>query len=275
MDGRVMTEEGAEHPKVFSPAYYDRLYEIEDRHWWSVGMREIEGAVLRAHLPGGPLDVLDAGCGTGVMLDWLATFAGDRPVRGVDLAPEAIEYCRRRGHGLARLGSVTDLPYDDRSFDLVHSGDVLQHLPVRGGPERAVAESWRVLRPGGHLFVRTNARPRGGGPAGPDYQRFDRARLCHLVEGGGFIVLLASYVNCAPSLATELREWLHPPPGRPAGQAQDTGLRIRLDERERGWRSALLLRMLRGEGWMLARLGIRLPFGHTLVCLARRPISSR
>lgn len=269
-----MSADGAENPKVFSPAYYDRLYEIEDRHWWSIGMREIEGALLRAHLPPPPLDVLDAGCGTGVMLDWLAAFAGERPLQGIDLAPQAIEYCRRRGHGLARLGSVGELPYGDCSFDLVHSGDVLQHLPVEGGPERAMAESWRVLRPAGHLFVRTNACPSAAGPAGRDYQRFDRVGLCRLVERAGFTVLLASYVNCLPSLVAELREKLCPPPKRPAGHAGDPGLRIQLDETGHGWRSALLLRLLRAEGWALATMGPRLPFGHTLVCLARRPAVS-
>jgi SAM-dependent methyltransferase len=272
MDSRVMSADAAENPKVFSPAYYDRLYEIEDRHWWSIGMREIEGALLRARLRPPPLDVLDAGCGTGVMLDWLGAFAGERPVHGIDLAPQAIEYCRRRGHGLARLGSVSELPYGDCSFDLVHSGDVLQHLPVEGGPERALAESWRVLRPGGHVFVRTNACPWRAGAVGRDYQRFDRVGLVRLVERAGFTVLVASYVNCVPSLVAEARQRLRPT-GRPAERGADPGLRIRLDESGHGWRSALLLRILRAEGLVIAA-GIPLPFGHTLVCLARRPAVS-
>lgn len=269
-----MTSAAAENPRVFSPEYYDRLREIEDRHWWSIGMREIELRLLRRHLPPRPLDILDAGCGTGIMLECLETLAGGRPVTGVDLAPEAIEHCRRRGRGRwnVRLGSVTELPFPEGSFDLVHSGDVLQHLPVDGGPERALAESRRVLRPGGALFVRTNAEPSTAGRKGTDYQRFDTTILRGMVEGAGFAVLRISYVNFLPSLWAELRARRR---GREAHVhhhgPEDTGLRIRLYPPHLEWLNRTMLALLRAEAWHLASVGGSLPFGHTQVCLARRP----
>src|ERR1700732_3397154 len=103
------------NPQIFSPAYYDRLFEIEDRHWWSLGMREIEGALLRAYLPSRALDILDSGCGTGAMLTWFEKFSGGRQVVGIDLAPEAVTYCTRRGHTRVELGSVVELPFADAS----------------------------------------------------------------------------------------------------------------------------------------------------------------
>ncbi len=49
-------------------------------------------------------------------------------------------------------GSIYDLPFADRSFDLVTCNMVMEHL---GEPVRAVAEIARVLAPGGALVVNT------------------------------------------------------------------------------------------------------------------------
>lgn len=261
-----MSAAPAEEPRIFSPAYYERLREVEDRHWWSIGMREIERALLRPFLPEGPLDVLDAGCGTGAMLAWLRGLSGGRPVHGIDLSEDAVEHCRRRGEGQARLGSVLDLPYPDGSFDLVHSGDVLQHLPTSEGPARALAEFRRVLRPGGLLYVRANARPGAAGACGESYQRFDRGALEAMVARAGLELLRASYVNCLPSLLDEARAAL-----RSGARLGDEGLRIRPHPPHLGWLNRAMLLVLRLESWYLEHLGRSLPYGHTLACVARRP----
>src|SRR6185436_14256769 len=53
-----------------------------------------------------------------------------------------------------RLGSVTDLPWPDMSFDRIQFSDVIEHLdPAQTVP--ALAEFRRVLRPGGYLLVHT------------------------------------------------------------------------------------------------------------------------
>lgn len=260
-----MTPHPTAEPRIFSAAYYDRLRDVEDRHWWARGMREIEERILRAHRNPGPLDVLDAGCGTGAALVWLRRIAAGGTVSAIDLAPEAVAHCRLRGEHEVREGSVLDLPWPDASFDLVHSADVLQHLPVAGGPARALAEAHRVLRPGGSILVRTNARPSGGLCAGPDYQRFDGPALRRLLEQAGFAVERLTYVNFLPSLLAEARERLRPQ--RPAG---DHGLRVRPYAPALGWLDRALGAVLAAEARYLARPGRSLPFGHTTIAVARR-----
>jgi SAM-dependent methyltransferase len=98
-------------------------------------------------------DVLDAGCGIGTDAAQFAR-AGAR-YTGLDFSPTALDLARRRFE-LAALegafvqGSVTELPFGDRSFDLVYSNGVIHHVPET---ERAVREFHRVLRPGGTALV--------------------------------------------------------------------------------------------------------------------------
>ena len=84
--------------------------------------------------------VLDAGCGEGVLVD---EFANRLAIEGVDP-----NYSSDR----VRSGSVLQLPYEAATFDRALCLDVLEHLPYDQQP-LALAELWRVLRPGGQLLV--------------------------------------------------------------------------------------------------------------------------
>src|SRR5205823_5341194 len=151
-------------PKIYTHAYYQRLREVEDRHWWSRGMRTIARALLEPFLPPGqPWDILDAGCGTGVTLDWLGRLGISGRAVGIDISPHALTFCRSRNQTDLSLASLLDLPFPDGSFDLITCLDVLQHLPLPDGDLRGLQECHRVLKPGGILFVRSNARRLGDG----------------------------------------------------------------------------------------------------------------
>jgi ubiquinone/menaquinone biosynthesis C-methylase UbiE len=92
-------------------------------------------------------DVLEVGCGTGLILRRLAGFS--RSARGVDLSPAMLERARARGLDVTEA-SATELPFADGSFDVVCSFKVLAHVrDVR----RALAEMARVTRPGGHVLA--------------------------------------------------------------------------------------------------------------------------
>jgi len=96
--------------------------------------------------------VLEVGCGTGVLTRQLARWPGVGSVLGVDAAP----YLLSRGRELAAdLSNVSfdeadarSLPFEDEAFDVVVFDSTLSHVP---GPERALAEAIRVLRPAGWL----------------------------------------------------------------------------------------------------------------------------
>jgi ubiquinone/menaquinone biosynthesis C-methylase UbiE len=91
--------------------------------------------------------VLEAGCGTGLVLSQLTRIAGE--AHGFDLSQGMVEKARARGLSVA-LGSVTNVPFQDASFDFVCSFKVLAHVP---DIERALSELARVTRPGGMLAL--------------------------------------------------------------------------------------------------------------------------
>jgi SAM-dependent methyltransferase len=90
-------------------------------------------------------DVLEVGCGTGLILQQVAQFA--RSATGMDLSPGMLERARERGLEVVE-GSATELPFDDASFDVAYSFKVLAHVPAF---EQALAEMARVVRPGGYI----------------------------------------------------------------------------------------------------------------------------
>ena len=92
-------------------------------------------------------DILECGCGTGLILERLAGFA--RRAAGIDLSPGMLELARERGLEV-KEGSVTALPFDDASFDVTCSFKVLAHVPDIG---KALSEMVRVTRPGGIVLA--------------------------------------------------------------------------------------------------------------------------
>jgi len=106
---------------------------------------DLEAEVARPYVQG--KQVLEAGCGTGLILDRMAGEA--TRVVGIDLSMGMVARARDRGHRVVQA-DLRFLPFPDASFDTVTSFKVLAHVPK---PERAVAELARVLRPGGHLVL--------------------------------------------------------------------------------------------------------------------------
>lgn len=92
-----------------------------------------------------PRTVLDAGCGEGYTVKYLAERNSEWKLTGVDLSGGAIQYAQDHLGDKAkfRTGSVYKLPFSDRSFDTVVCSEVLEHLDE---PDRAVAELKRVAR---------------------------------------------------------------------------------------------------------------------------------
>lgn len=172
---------------------YERIHRLEGVHWWYVGMRGIADVFLAACASPGAWQILDAGCGTGGMLDHLQHYG--QPI-GLDLAPEALAFSQQRGHRITG-GSVTELPFPGATFDLVTCFDVLYHLWVHDDT-LALAEFHRVLRDGGYLLVRVPAYDWLRGAHDQTVQtrhRYTAQELRQKVSAAGFALEKVSYAN--------------------------------------------------------------------------------
>src|SRR5437763_4218903 len=135
---------------------YATMFRVEETHWWYQALHRLIFQTLEAELPDWRAkEILDVGCGTGAILKQLGN--PEKNV-GIDLAPEAILFCRQRGLNNVRQGDIHALPFPDASFDAVICSSVLYHQWV-SDVEGAVREMYRVLRPDGVLLVNVPAFP--------------------------------------------------------------------------------------------------------------------
>ncbi|HVZ69558.1 MAG TPA: metalloregulator ArsR/SmtB family transcription factor [Rhizomicrobium sp.] len=117
---------------------------------------EVDSAIVRL-IAGAPIsNLLDAGTGTGQMLELLAPYV--RHAVGVDVSPEMLAIARDRiakfQHMQVRLADAYRLPFPNgtalQGFDVVLFHQVLHFLD---DPQAAVIEAARVLKPGGRILI--------------------------------------------------------------------------------------------------------------------------
>jgi len=92
---------------------------------------------------------LDVGVGEGIGMRLAARHWPGARVRGVEWLPDRVVELRAKGYEIVR-GSAEWLEFPDGIFDLVTCLHTLEHCEH---PDWALVEMWRVLKPGGRLFV--------------------------------------------------------------------------------------------------------------------------
>lgn len=169
------------------------MFRVEETHWWYRTLHRLIEQSLDAQLASWREGrILDAGCGTGAILNRL----GNRKAHvGIDLSPDALAFCRRRGLRALTRGDVGVLPFADGTFDAVISSSVLYHqwVPDVG---QALVEVRRVLRPGGLLLLNLPAFSflhSAHDEAVQTARRFRKAEVLRLLESHGFAVRSLSY----------------------------------------------------------------------------------
>lgn len=133
-------------------AYFDELAGKFGRHYMPGRSWKGLAETLLALMPA--LVIADLGAGEGTFSQLLARRA--KKVIAVDNSEKMVEYGAElaRKHGVQNLeyrkGDLEDVPLRDSSIDLAFFSQSLHHAPH---PERAVAEAWRILKPGGRIVV--------------------------------------------------------------------------------------------------------------------------
>lgn len=172
---------------------YHELYRLERDYWWHKAKRRLVLQTLIKRQKGqNHIRVLDAGCGTGIMLSEMQEIFPNS--FGVDKSVLALKFSKKRGlKNLHRGNLEKTLLFKKNSFDVITCLDVIEHLDK---DRVAVEELLRVLKPGGRLLITV-----------PAYmtlwthhdemlwhkRRYRRSQLKKLLTGAGFQVKNASY----------------------------------------------------------------------------------
>lgn len=161
--------DGTEGQHKKYPEYFERrkqekqtrLKPVKDintiEHWDEVYSEELMGdpnyrndmlswAKLVSVLEDKPAKLLDAGCGSGYLLNYLEKKLPKLELYGIDLSPEGIEIAKKRSKANLTAGDLKSLPYENETFDYLVSTEVLEHIV---DIEKVLAEYARVIKKGG------------------------------------------------------------------------------------------------------------------------------
>ncbi len=193
--------------KEVDPEEYNSIFNVEKRHWYNRGKREIvrhwldKAGALRKEA-----SLLDCGAGSG----FFAMECNHRcRALAMDHHPVALERMRELLPADQVIkGSAESIPLEAASVDAVTALDVLEHVKEDA---RAAAEIRRVLKPGGLLVATVPALMSlwsDWDVSLGHYRRYHHKELLQLFSGGGWDIAHWNYLNVAALPAIYLiRKW--------------------------------------------------------------------
>lgn len=245
---------------------YEKMFTIEQRLWWYRILHEtVVQHLERQFGPRRDIAILDAGCGTGGLLDFLRK-RGYTNLSGIDGSADAVQFCHERGFdvSLVNLNELAGFA-PAQTYDAIVCNDVFCYFDDPS-LTRLLTELSGRLKPGGLLLSNNNAFGVFWGQhdlAIGSTRRFVRADFARLLPQSGLQLQNSLYWSLALSpLILLARQWQR--------------LQLRL-----GWRSTdqpasdvylphpfvneTLYRIVRAERSLLPRT----PFGSSLFIVSR------
>jgi len=180
---------------------YENIYRNEETHFYYTSLNNLVVNLLVRERLSRFSKILDAGCGTGGLLQRLSK---SYLAEGVDISPEALKFCKIR-KVKTRMGSLEKLPHMSGLFDAVVSIDVIYHRFIRDD-NKAVSELARVIKPGGVLILRApafNFLKSDHDKTVMTNRRYIKEEIKELAKKAGLGVVQISYLN--PSLFIGLK----------------------------------------------------------------------
>ncbi|MBZ5604470.1 MAG: class I SAM-dependent methyltransferase [Acidobacteriia bacterium] len=146
-------EEYSRRDREIAPGHYSWKHSANYFMHVQCGRAVIRGLTRAGLFPLDGARVADIGCGTGVWLcEFLQWGAELRDLHGIELNESRLAVARRRLPGAdLHEGDAQELPWRDRSLDIVTQFTVFTSVLDPEVKTRLAAEMWRVLRPGGAI----------------------------------------------------------------------------------------------------------------------------
>jgi SAM-dependent methyltransferase len=182
----------------------NKFNEVEKKHWWWEGRREVVKLLIKSKRP---KKILDIGCGTGETLTYIKSLFPKALLYGIDTSSKAVTFSKRRGHKNIYKASATKLPFKNQYFDVILILDVLEHIE---NDQLVLNEINRVLKKNGTIIITspglsfiwsTHDTKQG------HKRRYTRSQIKQLAVKSGLKVNFISYFNfffCFPIIIIRL-----------------------------------------------------------------------
>ncbi len=128
--------------------YYKEYYHLEREHWWFKARSKIIETHTKKLVEGfTDTNILNVGVATGATSKMLSKFG---EVTSLEYDKDCCLFLKEQLNFDVIQGSVTELPFENQSFDLVCAFDVIEHV---SDDSLALNEMVRVCKPGGRILV--------------------------------------------------------------------------------------------------------------------------
>lgn len=242
---------------------FDVTVEVEKRSFWCRTRNRVLNIILDSCGAVPPLTMLEIGCGTGTVLASLKDRQG-LTLTGSEIYLQGLRYARQRLPGVDFIQlDATNIPFHDE-YDIVGAFDVLEHIDA---DEQVMREVAKALKPGGLFLITVPQYPWMWSQLDEivhHKRRYTKRELTSKLEKAGYdVVRTTSFVTALfPMMA--------------AARLRDRGRRS--EDAKQAFEDQVLLPapvntlfdwIMRLDEFAI-RLGLSLPFGGSLLAVARK-----
>ena len=125
---------------------YLKAYETEETNWYFVSRRNFFFKLLYKYIENKNNKILDIGSGAGIILKELNRYG---KAIGMDFSRKAVELCKLRGLDCI-YGNANNIPFKDESFDIVSAFGVIEHVD---NDKEVLREIVRVCKRNGFIII--------------------------------------------------------------------------------------------------------------------------
>lgn len=249
----------------FNPKFFQLMVEVEPTHFWFITRNRILSDMLRRYIAA-PAKVLEIGCGTGFVLSGVHAAYPHASLSASDIYTEGLDYATRRvPEAFLFQMDARHIPFREE-FDLIVAFDVLEHIE---DDETVLSQLFQACIAGGGAAL-TVPQHRWLWSRMDDFarhkRRYTRSELVRKLERAGFRVkYTTSFVSLLLPLMWTARLLRKPAGTEMEDQMDAAGLRI-------GKLTNAVLSTVMSVERRLIRIGLRLPFGGSLLVIAKKPI---
>lgn len=175
------------------PQFYKEYYFLERKSWWfRARLNILENTILRKLDTTKPLTILNVGVATGATTEMLQKYG---EVTSVEYDKDCCDFLAAKTGIKAICASLTELPFEANTYDLVCAFDVIEHIE---DDKLAMQEINRVLKPRGTYFVTVPAFQflwSNHDVVNHHYRRYTQSQLSSLVNNAKLDIAYTTYFN--------------------------------------------------------------------------------